>query len=101
LNQLQEVLNRSYLNHVLAENSRRPVLKTRVDRWSDFSFSRYAMGGMEFDELERRYERLKQVEDYIATLDVMLEQAGAVETTEEPVEPQEESPSENPEDQTE
>jgi outer membrane protein assembly factor BamD (BamD/ComL family) len=101
LNQLQDILNRSYLHHVLAENSRRPVLRTRVDRWSDFSFSRYAMGGMEFDELERRYERLKQVEDYIATLDEMIEQAGALEKKEEPVSPQEESPSENLEDQTE
>lgn len=71
LDQGKEVLGQSYYNHTLAETSRRPMLTTRVDRWSDFSFNRYAMGGMEFDELERKYERLQQVEDYLLTLEEM------------------------------
>jgi len=71
--QLQNILNRSYKSRTLAEKSHTPVLSTRVDRWSDFSFNRYAMGGMEFDELDQKYERLKQVENYILTLDEMLE----------------------------
>lgn len=74
LDQLQEVLDDAYVNHVLSEDSRRPVLQTRVDRWSDFSFDRYAMGGMEFDELDRKYERLQQVENYINVLDEMIDQ---------------------------
>lgn len=77
IDQLKKILNDSYVNYTLAEQSRRPVLQTRVDRWSDFSFSRYAMGGMEFDELDRMYERMKQVESYISTLDDMLERSGA------------------------
>ena len=74
MDRLDELLDQSYLNHTQSEASRRPVLQTRVDRWSDFSFNRYAMGGMEFDELDRKYERLQQVEDYIMTLDEMLDQ---------------------------
>jgi hypothetical protein len=73
LGQLKNVLGYSYENLTMTEQSRRPVLQTRVDRWSDFSFTRYAMGGMEFDELDRKYERLKQVEGYILTLDEMQE----------------------------
>ncbi|TKJ42200.1 hypothetical protein CEE37_00550 [candidate division LCP-89 bacterium B3_LCP] len=73
LDHLNGMLSKSYYNHTLSETSHRPVLKTRVDRWSDFSFNRYAMGGMEFDELESMYERLKQVEGYLLTLDEMVD----------------------------
>ncbi len=71
LDNLKDVLGKSYTNYTMSEESRRPVLQTRVERWSDFSFSRYAMGGMEFDELDKKYQRLDQVEDYILTLDDM------------------------------
>ncbi len=77
LDRLRSLLERGEESRVMAEATRAPVLKTRVDRWSDFSFNRYAMGGMEFDELERKYERLKQVEGYIATLDDMIQQSTA------------------------
>ncbi|MFH1733428.1 MAG: hypothetical protein ABIE92_01855 [bacterium] len=73
LQKLQGILDRSYKSRTLAEMSHLPVLSTRVDRWSDFSFNRYAMGGMEFDDLEQKYERLKQVENYLITLEEMIE----------------------------
>lgn len=73
IDRYNEALNQSYEYHAVSEIAKRPALKTRVDRWSDFSFHRFAMGGMEFEELDRKYERLKQVEDYILTLMEMLE----------------------------
>jgi hypothetical protein len=69
----REALNQSYEIHTASEEAIKPALKTRVERWSDYSFSRFAMGGMEFEELDRKVERLKQVEDYILTLVEMLE----------------------------
>ncbi|RJP75409.1 MAG: hypothetical protein C4524_11870 [Candidatus Zixiibacteriota bacterium] len=71
---LDEALVDSHHGQTQARAARRPVLKTRVDRWSDFSFSRYAMGGMQLEELERKYERLRQVDEYITVLDEMIEQ---------------------------
>ncbi len=73
LDHLEAVLDKSYLSKTETFSARRPVLKTRVDRWSDFSFNRYAMGGMDLEELDRKYERLQQVEDYINTLDELLD----------------------------
>lgn len=73
IGQYNEALNQSYEYRTISELTKRPTLKTRVDRWSDFSFHRFAMGGLEFGELDRKYERLKQVEDYILTLMEMLE----------------------------
>jgi tetratricopeptide (TPR) repeat protein len=69
----REALNRSYEMRTAAEEAIKPALKTRVERWSDYSFGRFAMGGMEFEELDRKVERLQQVEDYILTLMEMLE----------------------------
>jgi hypothetical protein len=74
MDRLDQTLDQTDLNLSLAENSRRPVLHTRVDRWSDFSFNRYAMGGMNLEQLDRKYERLRQVEDFISTLDEMITQ---------------------------
>lgn len=71
---LSGALDRTYSSQTQAASSRRSVLMTRVDRWSDFSFNRYAMGGMDLEELDRKYERLKQVEEYLATIDELLEQ---------------------------
>ncbi|MCX6641314.1 MAG: tetratricopeptide repeat protein [bacterium] len=73
LDGLDNSLDQTYLNHALSEASRRPVLKTRVDRWSDFSFNRYAMGGLEFDELQRKYDRIERIEEYISRLDDILQ----------------------------
>lgn len=74
LNDLQGALDQTNLNLTQAGGSRRPLVRTRVDRWSDFSFSRYAMGGMDLEELERKQERLKQVDEYLSTLDEIIEQ---------------------------
>jgi len=67
----------------------RPTLQTRVDYWSDFSFCRYAMDGLDLEELERKWERLREVEDYLATLDELMEQRGIGElpAAEEPAQP--------------
>lgn len=73
LSDLAEALDQGYLNQGRAEKSHRPVLMTRVDRWSDYSFNRYAMGGMEFEELDQSRTRLKQVEEYVAALDDLLD----------------------------
>lgn len=76
LDRLNKAIDQGYSNRALAEASHRPVLRTRVGRWSDYSFNRYAMGGIEVDELERMYDRLQQVENYILALDEMIEQLG-------------------------
>lgn len=73
LDHLNNLLNQSYVQQTEAKASKRPILATRVDRWSDFSFYRYAMGGMELEELDRKYNRLRQVEEYLSTLDELIE----------------------------
>jgi tetratricopeptide (TPR) repeat protein len=73
LDHLNGLLNQSYVQQTEAKASKRPILATRVDRWSDFSFYRYAMGGMELEELDRKYDRLRQVEEYLSTLDELIE----------------------------
>jgi outer membrane protein assembly factor BamD (BamD/ComL family) len=72
LDNLNGSLEQSYLGHSDAEASHRPVLKTRVDRWSDFCFNRYAMGGLEFDQLEQKYNRLDSIDEYLSRLDDIL-----------------------------
>jgi tetratricopeptide (TPR) repeat protein len=74
LDRLDQTLDQTGQDRSLAENNRRPVLRTRVDRWSDFSFNRYAMGGMNLEQLDRKYERLRQLDEFLATLDEMIAQ---------------------------
>jgi tetratricopeptide (TPR) repeat protein len=75
LDAIDQTLDQTALSQTEAENAHRPVLHTRVDRWSDFSFNRYAMGGMNLEQLDRKYERLRQVDEFIATLDEMIARA--------------------------
>jgi hypothetical protein len=75
LDAIDQTLDQTTLSQTEAENAHRPVLHTRVDRWSDFSFNRYAMGGMNLEQLDRKYERLRQVDEFIATLDEMIARA--------------------------
>jgi tetratricopeptide (TPR) repeat protein len=73
---LNHSLDQTCAGRTRAEAYQHPIPQTRVDYWSDFSFCRYAMDGLDTEELERKWERLRQVEEYLAALDELLEQRG-------------------------
>jgi tetratricopeptide (TPR) repeat protein len=76
---LNASLSQTDMSRTRVSAYQRPTPQTRVEYWSDFSFCRYAMDGLDMEELERKWERLREVEDYLATLDELMEQRGMVE----------------------
>ncbi len=47
-------------------------IDTDIDRWSDFSFSRYATGDINFDKLKDKQERYVDVGIYLAKIEEII-----------------------------
>ncbi|MFH1861385.1 MAG: tetratricopeptide repeat protein [bacterium] len=74
-NQLDDVhrmLLESYARQSEIQNARRQTMTSRLERWSNFSFMRYAMSGRSFDDLDKKYERIRKLDDYISALDEII-----------------------------
>ncbi len=54
-------------------NRREPV-SSNIDRWSDISFSRLALGKIQFNQLMEMDDRLEEVDGYLNAIDQLLEQ---------------------------
>lgn len=55
---------------------RKPVT-SNLPRWSELAFSRLAIGDIDFDELRRIEERLKELDDYLERIDGLLREGRA------------------------
>ena len=63
------------LRRQAAENRPR-VPESGLERWSELAFSRVAIGDIRFDELQRIEDRIRELDDYLQTIDGL--QSGAI-----------------------
>jgi hypothetical protein len=54
-------------------NRREPV-SSNISRWSDISFSRLALGKIQFNQLMEMDNRLQEVDGYLNAINQLLEQ---------------------------
>ncbi len=77
LSDLQAVLDR-YETRLHVE--RREPVTSDINRWSDVSFSRLALGKIQFNQLLEMDERMQEIEGYLGAIDQLLEETeGAIE----------------------
>ena len=60
-----------------AANLKRKPVTSNLPRWSELAFSRLAIGEIDFDELSRIEQRLKELDGYLERIDGLLQGDGA------------------------
>ncbi len=68
-----------------AENRPTPP-ESDLDRWSELAFSRVAIGDIRFDELQRIEDRIRELDDYLQTIEGL--QSGSVSRSTQQEEPE-------------
>lgn len=64
-----------HLRSQATQLKRRPVT-SNLPRWSELAFSRMAIGDIDFEELRRIEDRLRELDGYLETIDGLLEGGG-------------------------
>lgn len=60
-----------------AANLKRKPVTSNLPRWSELAFSRLAIGDIDFDELSRIEQRLRELDGYLERIDDLLQGDGA------------------------